>query len=101
DQADDKDVAVLQAAAIISKLNDKNVALDVLERTLRAPVRSLPISHVVLSDAAWAAGDAGRALDEARQAQALDPALESAAQRVLEYGMSVDPEAVLADTRRY
>src|SRR5690606_7543065 len=26
---------------------------------------------------------------------------ESAAQRVLEYGMSVDPEAVLADTRRY
>lgn len=101
EKADDKDNAILQAAAIISKLNDKQVALDVLERTLRAPVRSLPVSHVVLSDAAWAAGDAPRALDEARQAQALDPALESAAQRVLEYGMSVDPQAALAETRSY
>ncbi|HUH88188.1 MAG TPA: tetratricopeptide repeat protein [Pusillimonas sp.] len=101
EQADDKDTAILQAAAIISKLNDKQVALDVLERTLRAPVRSLPISHVVLADAAWAAGDATRALGEARKAQALDPRLESAAQRVLEYGMSVNPEAVLAETRAF
>ncbi|WP_353194559.1 tetratricopeptide repeat protein, partial [Pusillimonas noertemannii] len=101
EKADDKDTAILQAAAIISKLNDKNVALDVLERTLRQPVRSLPISHVVLADAAWAAGDPARALDEAHQAQALDPGLESAAQRVLEYGMSVDPEAALAETRAF
>ena len=101
EHAEDKDTAILQAAAIISKLNDKRVALDVLERTLRAPVRSLPISHVVLADAAWAAGDANRALNEARQALALDPALESAAQRVLEYGMSVEPEAVLAETRTF
>lgn len=99
ERAEDKDTAILQAAAIIAKLSDKKVALDVLERTLRAPVRSLPISHVVLADAAWAAGDPERALDEARRAQALDPALESAAQRVLEYGMSVDPQAALAETR--
>lgn len=101
EQADDKSAAVLQAAAIISKLNNKQVALDVLERTLRPQVRSLPMSHVVLSDAAWAAGDASRALDEARKAQALDPQLESAAQRVLEYGMGVNPDAVLAETRAY
>ena len=101
EQADDKSTAILQAAAIISKLNDKNVALDVLERTLRAPVRSLPISHVVLADAAWAAGDPARALEEARQAQSLDPSLESAAQRVLEYGMSVDPEAAMTEARAF
>lgn len=101
EQADDKNTAILQAAAIISKLNDKKVALDVLERTLQAPVRKLPVSHVVLADAAWSAGDPARALDEARQAQALDPANESAAQRVLEYGMKVDPEAALAEVRTY
>src|SRR5699024_8888603 len=91
EKADDKSVAIMQAAAIIAKLNDQTVALDVLERTLRPPVRSLPISHVVLSDAAWAAGNPDRALEEARRAQHLDPDLESAAQRVLEYCMSVDP----------
>lgn len=101
EQADDKNTAILQAAAIVSKLNDKKVALDVLERTLRSPVRKLPISHVVLADAAWSAGDPVRALDEARQAQALDPASESAAQRVLEYGMKVDPDAALAEVRTY
>jgi len=101
EKAEDKNTAIVQAAAIISKLNDKKVALDVLERTLHEPVRSLPVSHLALSDAAWAAGDAPRALAEARQALELDPSSEAAAQRVLEYGMKVDPGAALNEARAF
>jgi len=95
DEAQDKDTAIAQAAAIVGKMSDKKVAFEVLDKALRGPVRSLPTAHLALADAAWAAGDASRAAAEARQALALDPNSEPAAQRVLEYGLKADPAAAI------
>ncbi len=101
DKAQDKDQAVIQAAAIVGKMADKHMALDVLEKALSPAALSLPVARLALSDAAWAAAEPGRAVDEARQALALDPASEVAAQRVLEYGLKVDAPAAIKETRAY
>ncbi|MER1968804.1 tetratricopeptide repeat protein [Castellaniella sp. GW247-6E4] len=100
-KAEDQDQAIVQAAGIVSKMADKHLALDVLEKALAGVVNTSAFARLALADAAWAAGDASRALDEARRAQALDPDSHDAAQRVLEYGLRVDPDAAIAQTQRY
>lgn len=99
--ADDKEQAIVQASSIISKMPDKRIALEVLEKALQPDVRDLPIARLALADAAWAALDAYRALKEARTALVLDPNSESAAQRVLEYGLEVDPATVIDQTEQW
>ncbi len=99
DKAQNKEVAIAQAAAVVSKMTDKKMALEVLDRALHDPVRSLPMAHMALADAAWAAGEPNRALSEAQQALALDEDSELAAQRVLEYGLKVDPGAAINAAR--
>ena len=101
DKAQDKDRAIGQAAAVVGKMSDKKMALDVLDKALHDPVRSLPVAHLALADAAWAAGDPDRALSEAQQALTLDPNSEPAAQRVLEYGLKVDPGAAINAAQVY
>lgn len=101
EKAENKEQAVIQASAIVSKMADKRVALDVLEKALHPSVRSLPVAHMALADAAWAAAEPARALAEARQALVLDPESEMAAQRVLEYGLQVDSIAAINETRAY
>jgi tetratricopeptide (TPR) repeat protein len=101
EKAQDKDTAVAQSAAIVGKMKDKKLALDVLDKALREPVRSLPIAHVALADAAWAAQDAARALSEARYVLNLAPESEPAAQRVLEYGMKIDPDQAIRGAREF
>jgi len=98
--ADDQDQAIVQAAGIVGKMTDKRLALEVLDKAL-AGVKDAPLAHLALADAAWAAGEAGRAVDEARRAQSLDPDSEDAAQRVLEYGLRVDPGRAIRDTYAY
>lgn len=99
--ADDKEQAIIQASAIVAKMSDKRIALEVLEKALQPDVRDLPIARLALADAAWAALDAYRALKEARTALVLDPDSEPAAQRVLEYGLHVDPTTVIAETEQW
>lgn len=101
DKADDRDQAIAQAAGIVGKMTDKRLALEVLEKALRGVVNTSSMAHLALSDAAWAAGDALRARDEAYQAQALDADSQDAAQRVLEYGLRVEPEQAIRDTYTY
>ncbi|NLZ11614.1 MAG: tetratricopeptide repeat protein [Alcaligenaceae bacterium] len=101
ENAEDKDLAIGQAAAIVGKLSDKRAAFEVLNAALRAPVRNLPITYLALADAAWAAQDAERALVNSRRAQELDPSSEQAAQRLLEYGLKVDPAAALASAQAF
>lgn len=101
EKADDKEQAIIQASAIVGKMADKRVALDVLEKALYPAVRTLPVSHLALADAAWAAQEPARALAEARRALILDPDSEAAAQRVLEYGLKVDSVAAIEETRAY
>ena len=101
EKAQDKEQAVAQASAIVAKMADKRLALDVLEQALHPSVRSLPVAHLALADAAWAASEPARALDEAKQAQAMEPDSDAAAQRVLEYGLKVDPAAAINSTRAY
>lgn len=99
--ADDKEQAIIQASGIVSKMSDKRIALEVLEKALQPDVSDLPIARLALADAAWEALDAYRALKEARTALAIDPHSEPAAQRVLEYGLQVDPQAVIAETEQW
>ncbi|HEY9278560.1 MAG TPA: tetratricopeptide repeat protein [Eoetvoesiella sp.] len=101
DKASDKNAAIAQAAVIVNKMNDKQMALEVLDKALREPVRNILITRLALADAAWAAADAPRALSEAQQALALDPNSEPAAQRVLEYGLKVDPVAAINATQTF
>ncbi|MBP6018481.1 MAG: tetratricopeptide repeat protein [Burkholderiaceae bacterium] len=101
EKADDKKQAILQTAAIVSKMADKRVALEVLDQALHESVRNIPVAHLALADAAWEAQDASRALREAKLALQQEPTSENAAQRVLEYGLKVDPQAAIAETRAY
>jgi tetratricopeptide (TPR) repeat protein len=101
EKAQDKNVAIAQAATIVSKMDNKKLALDVLDEALREPVRSLPMAHIALADAAWAAGDANRALTEAQSAMQAAPDSEPAAQRVLEYGMKVNPSRAISVTKAF
>ena len=101
EKADNKEQAIAQAYTIVDKMPDKRLALEVLEKSLDPGVRDLPVAHLALADAAWAAADPVRAVAEAKQALALDPDLEAAVQRILEYGQKVDPVAAIAHTRAW
>src|SRR5690606_28947255 len=101
DAADDKDQAIVQAIGIVSKMTDKRLALDVLDKALAGVVKTSALAHLALADAAWEAGEPRRAVDEAHQAQILDPDSPDAAQRVLEYGLRVDPRQAIGDTYAY
>lgn len=101
EKADNKEQAVAQASIIVNKMSDKKLALQVLDQALDPSVRSLSLTHLALSDAAWAAEEPGRALDEARKALAIEPTSDAAAQRVLEYGLKVDPDRAFADARQF
>jgi len=100
-QAEDPDRAIAQAADVVNRLRDKPAALRVLEQALLPAQRNRVAAHFALSDAAWVARDAEQALRYAEQAQQLDAASEAAAQRILEYGLAVHPDAALAQTRRF
>lgn len=101
EKATDKEQAVAQASIIVSKMQDKKLALEVLEKALGPEVRKLALTHLALADAAWAAQLPERALAEARKAQVIEPSSDAAAQRILEYGLKVNPDRALADTRAF
>lgn len=101
DAADDKDLAVAQAAGIVGKMTDKRLALDVLDKALAGVAGTSALAHMALADAAWAAGEPRRAVDESYRARALDPDSLDVAQRVLEYGLRVEPRRAVRDTYRY
>ena len=84
--------AIGQALAVLSRLNDRRLALRILDESFSDGVRKLPAAHMALADVANAAGDDERAAQEAQAALAADPKSEPAAQRVLEYGFKVDPQ---------
>lgn len=90
DTARDKPAAIVQAMGVLSRLNDRRLALRILDESLSDSARKLPAAHLALADVAQAAGDYPRAASEAYAALAADPRSEAAAQRVLEYGAKVD-----------
>src|SRR5690606_19723425 len=73
ESAKNKEQAIAQAASIVSKMSDKQVAYQVLDQALPESVRSVPLAQLALADAAWAAGDAVDALEAARAALKLAP----------------------------
>jgi tetratricopeptide (TPR) repeat protein len=101
DEAKDKTTAIAQSLAVLGRINDRKTALSILDQALSPSVRKLPAAHMALADVAQAAGDHERALQEARAALQADPKSEGAAQRVLEYGMKVDPKQAIADARAF
>lgn len=101
ERAANKEQAIAQAASIVSRMNDKQVAYQVLDQALPESVRGIPLAQLALADAAWQADDPVEALDAARAALELSPDSEMAAQRVLEYGLSVDSRAAIRETEDY
>lgn len=101
DDAKDKPAAIAQAVTIVSRLNDRRIALKIIDEALSPASRKLAPAHLALSDVAQAAGEQTRAADEAREALLVDPNSEDAAQRVLEYGAKVDPDRAIAEARVY
>jgi tetratricopeptide (TPR) repeat protein len=101
DEAKDKPTAIAQTLAVLGRINDRKTALSILDQALSPSVRKLPAAHLALADVAQAAGDSPRALQEAHAALQADPKSEGAAQRVLEYGMKVDPKQAAADARAF
>jgi tetratricopeptide (TPR) repeat protein len=101
DAAKDKTAAIAQAMAVLGRINDRKTAFNILDQSLSEPVRKLPVARLALADSAQAAGDNARAMQEARAALTADPKSEAAAQRLLEYGMKVDPKQAMADARAF
>ena len=101
EKAENKEQAIGQAAAIVSKMSDKRLALSVLEQSIPESAQNVAVAHMALADAAWAAQEAEQALSEAQRAQALAPDSEEVALRVLEYGLRVDSDAAISQTRAY
>ena len=102
DDAQDKSSAIGQAVAVLARMPDKRAALDILDRAINeSKGRNLLAAHLALADMAQAAGDAPRALSEARLGLAVSPRSEEAAMRVFEYGLAVDPDKALQDARKF
>lgn len=101
DASQDKVAALSQALAVLGRLSDRRLALQILDQALSERVKRLPEARMALADVAQAAGNTQRALSEARMALLASPASEEAAQRVLEYGMTVDPARAVADARAF
>jgi tetratricopeptide (TPR) repeat protein len=70
-------VAMLQMQQFLSRAKDKAAALALLERVL-APYAGVQEAHLVLAQAAFAAGDGARAKQEAQRALQLGPDSELA-----------------------
>ncbi|CAM4269670.1 tetratricopeptide repeat protein [Kerstersia similis] len=101
DKAQDKAEAIGQAVGVLSRVSDRRMALRVLESALEGRARHVPESHLALSDVAFTAGEYQRALDEAKAAQAYPALREEGALRRLQYGIVVDPDQAVADTRAF
>lgn len=97
----DKAETIVQAQQILSRLTDKAQALALLDEMLGGSARDLPEARAALAQAAFEAGEHERALDEARAALRLRPDWDMAAAMVLQFGLHVEPEQVLASTRSY
>ena len=101
DSSKDKPAAIAQALAVLSRLSDKRLALQILDQSLSEPVKRLPEARMALADVAKSAGNPARALAEARMALLASPGSEEAAQRVLEYGSTVDRARAFAEARAF
>jgi len=101
DGSADKPAAIAQSLGVLGRLNDRRLALRILDESLSPGVRKLPEAHLALADVAQAAGDYDRAATEARAALLAAPGSEAAAQRVLEYGARVDPHRAEIEARAF
>ena len=100
--AGNKKDAIGQALGILARMPDRKAAFQILDRALtESGVKSSLAAHIALADMALAAGDASRALAEARLALALSPRSEEAAMRVFEYGLRVEPRPAIQDARTF
>src|SRR5699024_6320461 len=99
--ANDKEQAVIQAMGIVTRMVDPFLALQVFESALPDTARSLKFFHMALADLPSAALAPERASDVALAALQRSPETESAAMRVLQYGLAVEPEQAVAAARGY
>ncbi len=100
--AANKKDAIGQALSILGRMPDRKSAFEILDRALTdSGAKNSLAARIALADMALAAGDAPRAVAEARLALSLSPRSEEAAMRVFEYGLRVDPQQALKDARAF
>lgn len=99
--APDKGEAVVQAQQILSRLSDKRKAFDLLDQLVQGDLRKLPEARAALAQAAYEAGEAPRALAEIKAALEARPDWELAAGMRLQFGMPLEAERTLDDTRKF
>lgn len=101
DTASNQQDAIMQAVGITSRMNDRYLALEVLEKAFAKVLKTSALANIALADAAWAAGDPKKALDLSYKGQELDPSSTDAAQRILEYGLRIKAHQAIQDTYAY
>ncbi len=101
DSSPNKADTIVQSQQILSRLTDKAQAFALLDEMLVGEVRKLPEAHAALAQSAYEAGNHQRALAEARVALRARPNWDLAAGMVLQFGLAIEPEQVLASTRSY
>lgn len=100
--ASNKKEAIGQVLGILGRMPDRRAAFQILDRVLTdSGVKNSLAAHIALADMAQAAGESARALSEAKLALATSPRSEEAAMRVFEYGLRVDPDQALKDSRAF
>ncbi len=99
-QSKDKVAAIARTQRVLFRIDDKSQALRQLEAAL-VDVRDLPEARIAMAQAAGAAGDSARGLQEVDAALAARPAWEFAAMLRLQFALEVEPETAIATARRF
>lgn len=93
--APNKTQAIGHAFVLLSKMPDKETALNIMDKVIPDSERNTHVAHVTLSDLAYEAGDMQRAYSEALSALNIKADSDMAIQRVIEYGYEIDKENVV------
>ena len=102
DKATDKTIAINQAISTLARMKNREQAFSIFSEAInQSTVRNLLSARLALADMAQAAGDPKQALLEARIALGANPRSEEAAVRVLEYGISTEPDTVLKEAKAF
>ncbi|WP_161495297.1 tetratricopeptide repeat protein [Advenella sp. S44] len=100
-EAGNKDRALYQAAAVVARMKDKQEALDVFTEVIDNNGDTLSVAHLLLADLAAQAGNPVVAWEAARKSLALGPDSDAAAERVLQYGVTINHDLAMSLGRKF
>ena len=99
--AGNKDRALYQAAAVVARMKDKQEALKVFTQVIHKNGDTSSVAHLLLSDLAFQANNPVLAWEAAHQSLLLDPNSDAAAERVLQYGVTINRKLAMSLGRKF